>query len=316
MADKVPLFKQSLSPWQKVSQIIQQISTRYTDSQAARESKVMTYYMVLSIFPLLIFIGNVLPFLRLNPDLIMEYMQPAVPTQVTKLVFPIVNQLLNKESGGLLSFGAIATLWAGSKGLNSMRLGVNAAYNFDPSTVYSKAAWKNAVVNRLLSFTITLSFLSFMLVFVVFFAFGQLVVEGLTPLLGWSTDLLTTFTRWRWPTALLFLFVAVLILQRMLPNVRIRLSSLLPGTLFITAAWLIVTQLFSLYVRYFAKSYSTYGTIGTFMVALLWLNLLATLFLLGTVINAIFDEARFGLEHEVKGRTRRYLKNKVKHLMN
>ena len=53
-------------------------------------------------------------------------------------------------------------------------------------------------------------------------------------------------------------------------------------------------QGFSIYVRYFARSVLSYGTIGTFIVLLFWMNYSALVIMVGAVINATLEERKYG----------------------
>ena len=55
-----------------------------------------------------------------------------------------------------------------------------------------------------------------------------------------------------------------------------------------------LTQGFSFYVRYFARSVLSYGTIGTFIVLLFWMNYSALVIMVGAVINATLEERKYG----------------------
>ena len=62
----------------------------------------------------------------------------------------------------------------------------------------------------------------------------------------------------------------------------------------------ILTQFFTLYLRYFGGEVTTYKTIGTFIVIMLWLDLLAEIMLIGGVINAALQEQKMGLPFKPK----------------
>ena len=81
------------------------------------------------------------------------------------------------------------------------------------------------------------------------------------------------------------LFVIIMFLNYFLPNVKIRMWTVLPGTAFTVAGWLLIAQAFSLYMKYFGTRYLSYGTIGTFIAIMLWLNFSALVLLWGAVIK-------------------------------
>jgi membrane protein len=70
----------------------------------------------------------------------------------------------------------------------------------------------------------------------------------------------------------------------------VRLRSVLPGAVFATIGWMLLSQVFGLYAQYFAARVSGYQIIGSFVVLMLWLNFAATVIVLGGVLNAVVEE--------------------------
>jgi membrane protein len=67
----------------------------------------------------------------------------------------------------------------------------------------------------------------------------------------------------------------------------------MPGAILASVLWALVSNLFRLYVYYFGKFNITYGTIGAFIVLLLWLQISSLIMLLGAQLNVIVgDEMR------------------------
>ncbi|MCH4056690.1 YihY/virulence factor BrkB family protein [Lapidilactobacillus gannanensis] len=306
----LPLFRQPIPWYRKLFSFIQQIVARVISSNIGNAAKVITYYVLLAFFPMVIFVGNMLPYLGLDAKTVMTYLDMAFPEQLLPVVRPIVISLLGKSNGGLLSIGVIATLWAGSRALNAIRYSMNDAYQVDNATVYSDVPFQNAIVRRFFAFILTFIFIVSLLLIIVAFTFGQQFLEWVVPTFHWSEKILITFTRWKWPVIVTVVVVVLLFLQYILPNVHFKFWTVLPGTTFTAIGWLVLTQGFTLYVKYFAKSFNSYGTIGTVIVGLLWLNFAATLLMIGVVINAVFNEAWHGTSGQSPSRIARFLRNR------
>lgn len=308
---QTPLFRQGL-PWHiKLGRFIRQVVERVITSSVSNAAKVITYYVLLAFFPMIIFVGNMLPYLNLNMKTVLDYIEVAFPEQLIPLVRPIIVSLLRSSSSGLLSIGAIATLWAGSRAINAIRNSMNDAYQIDAAHIYSDVVIQNAIVRRIFAFLLTFAFILILLLILVGFTFGQQVLEWLIPRFGLSKTILQVFTRWRWPVIVTGVLTVILFLQYFLPNVRLKFWTVLPGTIFTALGWLGLTQGFTLYVRYFARSFNSYGTIGTVIIGLLWLNLAAMLLMIGTVINAVFNEDWHGNRGWQRNRFANFIKNKT-----
>ena len=93
---------------QKLMRFIETTQTRITESEMGTTSVVVAYYLLLSLFPLLIAIGNLLPFLSIAPSNVLPYVQELIPGQVYEFIGPAIENLLTSGSGVLLSISSLA----------------------------------------------------------------------------------------------------------------------------------------------------------------------------------------------------------------
>src|SRR5438105_12521684 len=82
----------------------------------------LSYYFLLSIFPLLILLATLLGYLPI-PNLFnqaLDFAARFVPNDAMGLVRRILQSVLIPSRGGLLSVGIVGTLWAASGGFSAM----------------------------------------------------------------------------------------------------------------------------------------------------------------------------------------------------
>lgn len=247
---------------------------------------VITYYLLLSFFPLLIALGNILPYLNLNDQNVLPYIQELLPAYVYNTVSETVSSLLKTSSGGLLSISAIGTFWAVSKGINGIRISLDKAYGVEKE--------KLQFLRRLFSFLMV-----FLLILSIFFlllimGFGQTVLEYVLPIFGLPDEILTTFKTLRWPLTSSVLLVILIMLYYFVPSAKVHFRTILPGAVFTTIGWMLVTQFYSIYISYFSKRINSYGAIGSVIFFILWLNIAATLIIVGGVINVTIEKLVYG----------------------
>ena len=75
---------------QKLMRFIETTQTRITESEMGTTSVVVAYYLLLSLFPLLIAIGNLLPFLSIAPSNVLPYVQELIPGQEYECIGPAI----------------------------------------------------------------------------------------------------------------------------------------------------------------------------------------------------------------------------------
>ena len=96
----------------------------------------------------------------------------------------------------------------------------------------------------------------------------------------------------RFVVAFLILAIVFLAIYKGVPGVKMKLAHLLPGAAGASAAWLLFTWLFSLFIRY--ANYSTYGSLATIVISLLWMYWCMYIILLGASVNQFIREAHDG----------------------
>ncbi|MDU3187557.1 MAG: YihY/virulence factor BrkB family protein [Ligilactobacillus animalis] len=273
--------KQELDAFYKIA------SKNFKRANISNTAIVIAYYTLVAIFPMVIFIGNILPLLHIKAGEILPYLEMAVPKAVYTTLEPLLETFLsNGSSGGVASVSGVISVWAASRGINTLKKAFNEAFGVGND--------QGIFTQRILSFLITIFIGALLVIAFIVYSFGQLVLEYLIPIFGLPLDWLTTFTQLKWPTTLLGIFLIMCLLYLLVPNAKVHLRYLWVGALFSTLGWMLLTQGFSIYVRYFARSVLSYGTIGTFIVLLFWMNYSALVIMVGAVINATLEERKYG----------------------
>lgn len=264
---------------------------------------VITYYLLLSFFPLLIALGNILPFLNLSKENVLPYIRELLPPDIYTTMKDIIGNLLEKSNGGLLSVSAIGTFWAMSKGINAIRISLDKAYGVSRESLQ--------FIRRIFSFLMV-----FILIFAIFLlllimGFGQTILEYILPIFGQPEEILTTFKALKWPVTSSVLLVTIFMLFYFVPSAKVHFKTILPGTIFTTVGWMAVTQFYGIYITYFSKRINSYGLIGSVIFFILWLNIAATLIIIGGVINVTFEKIIYGEIKQKRSVLREYIEKKL-----
>ena len=76
----------------------------------------------------------------------------------------------------------------------------------------------------------------------------------------------------------------------MAPDAENMTKSSLYAAIFTTVIWTIGTEIYSVYVRYFANYNLFYGSISNIIILMVWLYFLAYVFVLGMAINSVDND--------------------------
>ncbi|WP_125573655.1 YihY/virulence factor BrkB family protein [Levilactobacillus huananensis] len=269
-----------------VGRFIQTIGKRYQMANVSDSAVVLAYYTLLSLFPALLVVASILPYLHIETTAVMESIEPIVPENIYTMLEPIIHSFLNNRSGSVLSIGVIVSIWSSSRAVAAFQRTVNGAYGV--------AKKQNAIVNRVGAFFWMVALIALLFILMLFFSFGQVAVEQLTPLLHLPTQVLTYVNAAKWPLTFGVTFFVLMILFYFVPSVKLKWRYVWPGALIATVGWLLLSQAFSLYVKYFVHNIDSYKTIGTFIVLMFWLDFTGMILMFGAVLNASIQELLVG----------------------
>jgi membrane protein len=272
----------------RVLNFAQSLYCRFQDDEVTAMGAQLTYYLILSFFPFLIFILAVLSFANLTLQDIIDRIQLVMPELSAKTITDAFIEIEASRSGSLLSFGLLVTLWSASSGVSAIIKALNKAYDAEESRPF----WKVKAIS--LFFT---AVLALVIVFsLVMLIFGRVIGNMLyhwTQLPG-NIDLLWSTLQYAIPIGVMAAVFASLYLY--VPNLRLSFKEVIPGALFATFGWIITSLSFSVYVNHFDSYTKTYGSIGGVIVLLTWLYLSSIIIVLGGEINAVLHFDKYGKE--------------------
>ncbi|EFR87473.1 YihY/virulence factor BrkB family protein [Listeria marthii] len=261
-----------------IVQVGQAVSARVGRNDVSGNAAQLAYYMLFSIFPMLLIAATLLAYLHIDKDSVFNMIKEFAPDQIMDFLEDNLNTLLTQKNGGLLSIGIIATLWSASNGMNAVMKSLNKAYG-----VTNK---RNYVVQRLLSMFFTLAMLATVGATLLLLVFGQQIGMFLINHLNFSEDFLSFWNNLRWTVTLVVIFVVFTFLYWVAPNRRSTLISVLPGALFSTIGWTVASVGFAYYVNNFGNYSATYGSIGVIIILMLWFYLTGIILMIGGELNA------------------------------
>lgn len=260
---------------------------RYFDHRVARDSAALTYYLLFALFPLLIFLSNLVGIFAVDIEGFLRELGSIIPVEVLDLLVQYLRYVSSVSSRALLTFGLIFSVWFPMRAANALLLSVRKAYGLGRPTHFVRHQLKVFLYTICLFLTIPLS-LALALV-------GQRVLEFCARFIHFSA-FLTDHTIELWSTlrfALLgvLIFFALAVLYGLAQETR-GIHYIWPGVLLSMAAWMALSLLFSYYVESAARYSVIYGSIGTIIVLLLWLYLSATMMILGAEFNSVLKELK------------------------
>jgi membrane protein len=255
----------------------------YNEVQRTRVFNVaagLSYYFLLSLFPLLILLATLLGYLPI-PNLfngILEFAARFIPMEAMGLVQKILQSILTPSRGGLLSFGIVGTLWTASSGFSAMIDALDIAYD--------ARTRRGMMKQRLLAIGLMFITGGLMVLAMVFTLMGDRAGHFLANIfhLSYAFELSWPFLRWGIIGACIVLSLELLYFYG--PNVKQRFKHSVPGALVATVLWILISAAVNVYVSHFANYNKTYGAIGAVIALMFWLYVSSIAILLGAELNS------------------------------
>ena len=245
----------------------------------------LSYYFVLSLFPLLVSMASLLGYVPI-PHLfegLLSLMARLVPGDGMSLVRTIVSDV-GHEHRHFLTLGLVFTLWTASSGFAAIIDGLDLVYRVRET----RPVWKT----RPLALGLTLVAGSLLVVAVGLMFGGTYLGTWFTAKFNLSPAVLAAWRTLRWGIAAAFAVLAVELIFHFGPNLKQRFRDSLPGAIVAVAAWIGVSYLLGSYFRHFESLDQTYGPLGAAIGLYVWFYFSGFAVLLGGEINFLLGELR------------------------
>lgn len=256
--------------------LIKRMVYRYFSDGIPQAAAELSYFLLFSMFPLLMFVNSILAQL----DLSIEDAAPVLemlPRSLQQLINGYLLQLSGMPSFSPMLIGIGLTLYFLSRAVRSMMRTVNDIFHVEVS--------RGMVREVLISLGITAGFLVSVVCSFVLVVAGRMLLRLLPrvlPIPQAALDLTRDAGFW---VMIAFIFVFLMLFNRVVPNLHLKFREVWPGALFSLVAWILVSWAFSFYVDNLARYSVLYGSLGAIIVLMLWLYIVSMILLMGPQLN-------------------------------
>ena len=276
----IPVLGKSL--WKMLSIYLDAIFKNPLGRQAAS----ISWSFFLSLFPMILFFLSVLPFMPHYDKLqfyIFEVLMPKVfPSHMQSDVTGYIQSSLIPNMKSISNFTILLSFIFATNGCFSLINGFNR----------NTEVQRTFVKEYLLAMLITICFLSFVCLSIFGIYYSEVVLKLFTPAydISWFTKNLTKIIGFiSFP---LFYFI-LLTLFYWIGCIKItRLREAFPGAVLTTVLFVILTYFFAIYVANIARYNVLYGSIGSIILVMVWVNVNVFLVLMGNELNLAIKKVK------------------------
>ena len=254
---------------------------RYDDITAYAAQ--ISFYLLLSLFPLLILLATALTQTDwINMEQLLQMLRSSnlFPDMALSVVEDTFSEL--QLPTGSLSFYIIVVIWSASRGIRAVMNGIHMPFRTREA--------HGIILRFFLSVFYTICFVIMMVLFAILVVFGDGLFTWLSSVFRISFLVSGLVRLIRYLIPLGFMLILYTLLYKFIPARRLRIRDVLPGSVYAASSSFLISHLFSLYTSSFGNYSALYGSIAGIIVICTWMFLFSLMLVIGAEINACLYE--------------------------
>lgn len=247
----------------------------------------LAFYFILSIVPIMIVLSQLLGLFSISLSALSSWIDAYVSEEMSDFLKGLISY---SSTGAMNVFFIVTALWSASRAQFSMMRIANYTISSGQSTGRGYFRDRFRAVKTILFTLFTVAFALIILVY------GKpilaLLLTTLTDTLNIDYEIDSFWLLIRWPIAMALYFLMVSYNYYVLPYKKVRFREILPGSIFASAAMLIITFFYTLYTEYIANYDIIYGSLASVVALMFWFYFLSWALGLGVLTNKVWADTR------------------------
>ena len=267
-----------------VTELTKRVWNELDADEVGDRAAALSYYFLFSLFPALLFLTALLAFLPLAglQERLLAYTSDVLPGDAASTLERTLAEVLGARRTGLLSFGALATLWASSNGMATVMTTMNKVWG----TRETRPWWRR----RLLAVGLTIVFALFIVVALTLMVFGPKIGRMVADVFGLGDVFTLLWNLVSVPLVIACVLIGVQSVYYVAPSGPRRWRWFTPGAVLAVVLWLAMSFGLRVWVTNFGNYSATYGSIGGVILLMLWLYLTSYVMLVGAEVDAEIEK--------------------------
>ena len=236
----------------------------------------LAFFIVLTIMPIVTLVAFICSLFKVSLGDMFGFIFTLMPVKVSELILPALNSSSSHYSILFMIIGFIIA----SNGAHSIILVSNALYGFKDRGFLSR---------HIKAILMTIMLIFIFLISLIGVAFGDVILKFILEMNIFSNvgfDFYHYFTLIKYPVAFILIYYFIRSMYSMAPDTKILSRSVIPGALFTTVCWLVVTSFYSYYANNVANFDLFYGGISNIIILMMWIYVISYIFVIGIAINS------------------------------
>lgn len=242
----------------------------------------LAYYLMLSFFPFMLFLMTIAGFSSLSSSEILNQLNIIVPKSVLELTKATIEEVFDNQYKSLLGISILLIIWTSSSAFKAIIKSVNKAYGLREHRSFLRISIISMIGILLMALTMILT--------LIVLVFGNVISGYINNVQQTYKIEMILWTIFRYVFIFTVMMLMFLGIYKFSAARKFTWREVIPGSIFSTIGWIIVSFGFSFYVDNFGNYSRFYGSLGAVFILMTWLFLISMIFILGIEINFVMDE--------------------------
>ncbi len=263
------------------------ITEKYLNMRLNRSAAALSYFLIMTLFPMLICVQWILGVFGENIVTFLEEMSSIIPSGVLSIIEDYLGYT-GSQSNGLLFIGIITAIYTGAAAFRMLSDSLREIFESRGGSDAARFAF---------SFVYAIAFLVAVYLFAIIVLAGRWLIALLEPVFEMidSIDLIDLAYLWNW-----FRFVILDVLSAGMLYVIYYFSAwrspyrmkILPGAVIGSVLFTVVSGVFSWFISSSVKYSTIYGSLASVIILMLWLYILSNIIFIGALVNKELSDHR------------------------
>ena len=237
------------------------------------------YYTILSFIPFFILVITLIQYTGISKEVLINAIKTIIPETMHSGINEMAFEIYSK-SIGTISISAIFALLSARKGFYALSKGIGNIYDKDKNFKYEYIYVQ--IKSILLTIFLIITIIAMLLISV----FGGVIVDYLKQKLSIPADVINIYKLSKIGIYFI-LFLVLLMIYKFVPTTKVKLIKQIPGAIFATFGWYVISFIFSIYLDTFKGFSVMYGSLTTVILSMMWVYFCMYIILVGAEINNI-----------------------------
>jgi membrane protein len=256
-------------------------------SSISLRANAITYSFIIAFVPAILFLFTLIPYIPISGlhDNVMESLREILPSAAYLTIFKTIEDIITNQQGGLLSLSFLISIYFASNGI----IAIMNAFNQSSHSIETRTNFRKRLVSLILVFILALN---------IIISAGALAISSYLLYYiegkGMISDNFTVILLkvGQWITILLTSLIAFSSIFYLAPARRGSFPFFSAGSILAAILSVITFKIFIIFIENFSNVNKFYGSLGTLIVLIMWINLTALMLLIGFELNASIYEAK------------------------